>query len=364
MSRSRRGDGTIYFDETKQRWIGAQWIDGRRRKVSAKTKTDAAVRLRNLARADAEELAADKTLTVAKLLENWRTMHLPNRELAPSTLDLHAWACNLWTKRLGRVKVADLEVFQIERALQAMSADGLSKASLKKIRSTLRQSLEWAMKRRAVAFNAAAMAELPTTAEPAGEKQALSADELRLLLKTAAGHRYAAMFYLMARCGLRPGEAAAIKPDALDLDGIPPAVSVVRGIRHSRSRPELVEELKTKASRRAVALPADVVDVLADHLAMVGLGDGDDGLLFTDAKGGPVHATTVRNELAALCSQAGVPVVLPNELRHTAATLMVDGGMAPHEVADALGHTSTRMVDVHYRHRPAVVRGPDLITLD
>jgi integrase len=44
-------------------------------------------------------------------------------------------------------------------------------------------------------------------------------------------------------------------------------------------------------------------------------------------------------------------------LRHTFTTHAVDGGLPPHVVADILGHTNTRMVEQHYRHRPLVITG-------
>ena len=36
---------------------------------------------------------------------------------------------------------------------------------------------------------------------------------------------------------------------------------------------------------------------------------------------------------------------------HTAASLLYDAGMALDEIADLLGHSSTRMLEAHYRHR-------------
>ena len=41
----------------------------------------------------------------------------------------------------------------------------------------------------------------------------------------------------------------------------------------------------------------------------------------------------------------------PNELgRHTAASLLYDAGMNLDEIAELLGHKSTRMLEAHYRH--------------
>jgi len=39
------GEGSVYFDAQKDRWVGAMIADGRRYKVVAKTKTDARKRI-------------------------------------------------------------------------------------------------------------------------------------------------------------------------------------------------------------------------------------------------------------------------------------------------------------------------------
>lgn len=47
----------------------------------------------------------------------------------------------------------------------------------------------------------------------------------------------------------------------------------------------------------------------------------------------------------------GIGHVAPLDLRHTAASHLSEAGVPKHELADLLGHTTTRMVEVHYRHR-------------
>lgn len=41
----------------------------------------------------------------------------------------------------------------------------------------------------------------------------------------------------------------------------------------------------------------------------------------------------------------------PSELRHSCASLLADMGVANEQIADLLGHTTTRMVERVYRHR-------------
>lgn len=344
-----RGEGTVYKDETRNRWVGQVWIAGRRRKVSGMTQEEAAAKLGRLVHGDDSERHADRRVSVAKLLEDWQTKALPGRTLAPSTIEGHAWAADLWRAELGKVRLADLDALTVETALARMARRGLGRASLIKARATLRQAIRWAARRRLVAHNAADAAELPPKAEGGRARRALTPDELARLLDALGDHPLRPMFLLMARVGLRPGEAAGLCADALDLDGDPPTVSVVRAVQRQAGRPVLVDDLKTARARRTLAIPADVVEALRPLPRK--------GPLFGTA---PLWPTTVRAELADACDRAKVPAVAPNELRHTAATHLADAGLPPHVVADILGHTSTRMVDEIYRHRPAVIRGAEI----
>ena len=61
------------------------------------------------------------------------------------------------------------------------------------------------------------------------------------------------VFALSLRLGLRPGEAAALHWDDIDLDG--GIVRVHRGARLTHGRPEVVDTLKTAGSARDIGLP-------------------------------------------------------------------------------------------------------------
>lgn len=349
-----RGEGTVYKDDTRDRWIGQAWIGGRRRKVSGRTQEEAAAKLGRLIHGDEAERQADRKLTVGRLLDEWNTKALPGRHLAPSTLEAHRWAIDLWMKELGRVKLTDLDAPAVEHAMAHMAKGKLSRASLIKARSTLRQALQWAERRRLVGYNAASAAELPTKAPGTKPRSALTAAELRKLLAVLEPHPWYAMYLTMARVGLRPGEAAGLCPDALDLDQDPPTLAVIRAVQLRNGHPLIVTDLKTTGARRTLAIPPDVAAALA-HVAT----GAEDEPIFTAATGGPVWPSTARSELAAACTAAKVPKITPNELRHTAATHLAESGLPPHHVADILGHMSTRMVDAVYRHRPAVIRGAE-----
>lgn len=362
--RRTQGEGTVFWDASRDRWVGSVWIDGRRRKVTAKTKVDAAAALGRLIHGDPAEAQADRKVTVGALIADWKEKNLDARahrgEVAPSTVETHAWACRLWTEHIGKIKAVDLDVVRIEAALKRMrTADGrpLSRASMIKLRSTLRQVLTWAERRRLIAHNPATAVELPTTATEGKGRRALTDDEVDALLGALVDHPLRVLFLVSVRLGLRPGEASALCVDALDLDGNPPTVAIIRGVQLKRGRPHLSDDLKTTGSRRTLAIPADVADALRSHVDTT----QPQTLLWPAPDGGPLWPSTIRGELDKACETAGIDRVRPNELRHTAATRLADRGLPPHVLADYLGHQSTRMLDEVYRHRPAIIRGADLI---
>jgi len=352
----------VYHDAQRDRWIGAVTIGGRRRKVVARTKTDARARLATLLAAKTTGTPVDdRSHTVAQAVDVFLARDLPGRRrngrpLAPATVTGYRWACDIISARLGSTRLASLTVENVEAMLDDLRGrrdTPATAASARKVRTTLHQVIALAVRRRKVSHNVAAVATLPAAAAGAKPRQALAPAAARKLLEVLKGERLGAMFALSLRVGLRPGEASAIWWDDIDGD----VLNVRRGRRAIGGKVEVVDELKTEGSRRSIALPPDVVDMVAEHRRawlgekMAARSWHDDRLVFASTNGFVLSPSNVRRELIAICKRAGVPVVQPNELRHSCASLLSDMGVPNEQIADLLGHTTTRMVDQTYRHR-------------
>ena len=96
MARRNRGDGGLYWDEARQRWIGVVTVGydtrgkPRRRKVSAPTKTEANEKLSALLRE--VDLGVDLTqggITVEEVLKAWLVHGLNGRSQATLAQNRH-----------------------------------------------------------------------------------------------------------------------------------------------------------------------------------------------------------------------------------------------------------------------------------
>jgi integrase len=368
--RRGHGEGTVYWDEGKRVWIAERELEGRRVRASGRDKTAAraalALRLRQLADGT---LPSDHRVTVENAVRRFLERSLPNRRggnLAPATLQAHAWACSLITLHLGRHRLDKLTTQNVEDFLDLLTTERkcnlpglattrvpMSRASLTKVRSTLAMVLDQSVKRRELVANVARLADLPPDARKTARKTALKPDEARRLLTALRHERNGLMFAFCLRLGLRPGESAGLYWS--NLTGSYLTVSRTR--RKEGTRVAVADGTKTAESQRTLEVPPDLVALLADHrrsqaaerLASTSWHSSE--LVFATPAGRVIDPTNERRHLAAVCKAAGVPLVTPNELRHSCASLLADEGVRNEDIADLLGHTTTRMVDQTYRHR-------------
>jgi len=196
---------------------------------------------------------------------------------------------------------------------------------------------------------------VPTPAGPRAQGRTLTVEQARLLLEAAHGHPLEAAFVLGLTCGLRPGELLGLGWEDIDLDQglvrVSRAVSRVGGT--GQLRPT-----KTASSRRQLPLPAAAENALRQHRArqlaqqkLMGEYSQDLGLVCPTGRGTLLDPANLRRSLRTVTEQAGLGRWHPHELRHSAASLLSAAGVPLEEVADVLGHASTRVTSATYPHR-------------
>ena len=78
---------------------------------------------------------------------------------------------------------------------------------------------------------------------------------------------------------------------------------------------------------------------------------GQDALVFSQLDGQPLHERNIsRRDFRRVTGRAGLPRIRLYDLRHCAATLLVDQGTPVHIVQQRLGHSSPATTLRYYTH--------------
>lgn len=123
--------------------------------------------------------------------------------------------------------------------------------------------LIWSSALRSGIVNSNPCADLnPKGGKAAREKHALTADQVRTLLDAVRDLPTYPFVMLCLYAGLRREEALGLQWDCVSLDSPAPHILVRRSWHIEHNRPVVTEELKTKASRRTIPIPPQLVDCL------------------------------------------------------------------------------------------------------
>lgn len=374
--RRGNGEGSIFFEASRQRWVGSielvEEVSGKRRraKVTGRTKTAVRNKLRVLqAQANAGLPVADGALTFGTYLDAWLSDVLPARAKVRSTntIDNYRWAVERHLKpALGSKRLRSLTPEDIEGVLRRLAAAGMARNSVMRVRSVAVMALKHAQRRDLVARNAAELAEMPAGARPPQEGRSLTVEEADRLLAVAEEDHFGPLIVVGLMLGLRPGELCGLRWSDVDIDSR--TLHVRQSLKRERGAGgrEVLRfgDPKTAKSRRSLSLPAPVVTALQRQRAhqaaqrlVLGAAWQDSGLVFTTSIGTPLNPSNLRRGFERLTSAAGLGHWHPNELRHSACSLLSAAGVPLEHVADVLGHDGTRMAAQFYRHAVAPAVG-------
>jgi len=259
---------------------------------------------------------------------------------------------------LGRIGIRRLRYQQIESLYESLlhpdEGRGLSPKTVYEIHLVIRGALTDAHRRGLVTRNVALVARAPKQHSLQRiEGVALADNELRLLMRTAVGHRFFPVFWLTAMTGMRRNEVLGLRWP--DIDFAKKRLHLNRGLVAVGYEVHQTRG-KTKTARRAIALDDTTLDVLAGwqafqaaEFAAVGI-DSPEQWVFTGSEGGVVHPHAVYESFRRIVHKAGVPMIRFHDLRHTHGSLLIKEGIPVKAVSEQLGHAHIAHTMQTYQH--------------
>jgi integrase len=151
--------------------------------------------------------------------------------------------------------------------------------------------------------------------------------------------RYRAMLLLATFANLRFGELAGLRRNQVDLNVC--TVHVAVSTAEMGDGRLIDDDPKSKAGRRTVAFPKEIVPELKWHMECFAQ-TGDDGLVFIGPKGGRLRRSNFRKHWDKARGAVSLPELHFHDLRHTGNTMAAAQGASLRELMERMGHSSTR----------------------
>jgi len=340
----RRNDG---------RWVGAVSVEGKQQYKYFKTQREAREWVQKTTIQVDEGLTYLSTRTTFKeFMQYWLDSVEPS--IRSNTIRQYAYVVNNHIPdRLGRVKLLDLRPDMIQVLINMKLDEGLSTRTVELIYAVLRRALNQAVQQGILLRNPIKGVAKPKPKRP--EMVTLTDTQVRTLLLAVRGTRYDALYQIAVTTGMRKGEILGLKWGDLDWGNC--RLHVQRQLLRIPNEGLVFSEPKSKAGRRVIVVGKATIDKLRTHQTLQQkerqfAGDRwqESDLIFPSTIGTPMEPRNVIRHFKDTLREAFLPNVRFHDLRHTAATLMLQQGTHPKIVQERLGHASISLTLDTYSH--------------
>ena len=246
----------------------------------------------------------------------------------------------------------DLQPRHIQSLYSKKLESGTGPRTVQLIHSVLRRAFNQALRSGMIGKNPVLAVIRPKVKRK--EMKILSDSQVRTLLSFVKGDRFEVLFWLAVTTGLREGELLGLKWS--DVDWINRRLRIQRQLQRLH-RGLQFNEPKSAAGRRVIALGETTIEKLRKHQDFqagerkaAGESWIENDMIFPSSTGTPMDPSNLYHSFKRLLKEAGLPDMRFHDLRHTAATLMLQQGVNPKVVQERLGHSDIVLTLGTYSH--------------
>lgn len=256
---------------------------------------------------------------------------------------------------LGQQKLTDLKPDLIQRLYAYKLKNGQSSHAVHQVHKVLNIALRHAVRLGLINQNPCEVAIAPKPEK--SEMQFLDEDQIQVLLSAAReiGDQYYPLYYLAIHTGMRQSELLGLMWDDLDWDRR--NLHIQRQVFRPKGGGFEFTTPKTKGSIRTIILGKQTIDLLRAHRKHVqevqensGEAWSDLNLIFPSKVGKPILGSNLRRGFRKLLKESKLPKIRFHDLRHTAASIMLNYNIPILIVSRRLGHSKPSTTLDEYGH--------------
>jgi len=352
MARRGRNEGTIY-KKANDTWRAQVTIDGQRLSFTAKKRSECYDWLRKtLDQIDQGMTFETQNLTLKEYLKDWITIR--KNVLRPKTSFQYEKLINIYIQpAMGKVKLKDLNIRMINRFYENLVNKGVGPWNIRYTHQVLHAALEQAVKNGAIGRNPAHGAIVPRVEHK--EMQILNEQQVGQFLVAASNSKYRTLYHLAVTTGMRFSELRGLSWS--DVDWIKGSIAVKRQIQDIPGKGPVLGAPKTRSGTRTILLGETTLNELKSQnqrieseKAMAGESWQENALIFPSKLGTPFGVMSLQKDFKKMLKAANLPNIRFHDLRHTAASLMLNHGISALVVSKILGHSNPGVTLSVYAH--------------
>ena len=238
-------------------------------------------------------------------------------------------------KRVNDITAADIRQWQNE-----LIKMGYSPTYLKTINNQLSAIFNYAVRYYDLKSNPCAKAGSMGKSK-AEEMDFWIGEEFRKFIDSVMNKRLSYMaFMTLYRTGMRMGELLALNPKDIDLEKR--TISITKSYQRLGKK-DVITPPKTPKSKRVITIPEFLAADIKDYMdSLYDLQEND--RLF------PITKYYLEHEMQRGIKESGVKRIRVHDLRHSHASMLIELGFSPLEIANRLGHEKVETTLNTYAH--------------
>lgn len=277
------------------------------------------------------------------------------------------------TPMIGNTKLSDLKVIHIEKFIRDLKKVKvntnklISPTSVQNYYCILKTALNKAVKLQLLNVNPCQFVDTPKRAK--FKANVLTLDELKLIYKRVTSDSYEDYIFrlaldITAETGLRRGELCGLDVDK-DIDLEKQTLSVNQALIRVENKYVLSKKLKTESSHRTLPISSSLCKIIENHKKILKMNkikygefyiknkfdDEYPNLLLVQENGKFIIPSTLLQRIKRLMKYCKIEKNIRwHDLRHTNATLLLEGGISMKVLQERLGHSLMQTTSDIYAH--------------
>lgn len=365
MARRGNGEGTIYYSEKLNKWVG-QFSAGRkdngklnRKSVYGNTRKEVKEKMtKALADIQDKTFINKSDITISQLGQSLIDIKFESNRITEATYGRALGTFNIIKESsIADIPIQKVEVYQLQDFMNKQK--DYANSYIDKIYEMLGSVFKEAIKREIISKNPLLNVLKPKSTKQDKKIDSLTIEEQKAFVAKLKTEQYKNIFLLALHSGMRIGEILALTPDNIDFNK--KLIHITNTLTKDKNgKVKIGEKTKTYESNRDIPITIILEPILKE--CMLSYIPNENKLLFCHYNGSIISPSTINTQFKKICKNANIKVITTKKkkgvdsdgndkfvnlktslvnthmLRHTYATRCIESGVPAEVLQKLLGH--------------------------